>query len=74
MRLDLLEERALIPDPGGRVLEASLICVTLLFFSSALAQIAVDKQMIKSSGEAGFVLWRSIYLSKQVGRASLRVN
>jgi NADH:ubiquinone reductase (non-electrogenic) len=26
----------------------------------------VDKQAIKSSGEAGFLLWRSVYLSKQV--------
>lgn len=33
---------------------------------SALAQIAVDKQAIKSSGETGFLLWRSVYLSKQV--------
>lgn len=33
---------------------------------SALAQIAVDKQAIKSSGQAGFLLWRSVYLSKQV--------
>ncbi|GAB5034123.1 nadh dehydrogenase [Nannochloropsis oceanica] len=33
---------------------------------SALAQIAVDKAAIKSSGEAGFLLWRSVYLSKQV--------
>lgn len=33
---------------------------------SALAQIAVDKRAIKSSGEAGFLLWRSVYLSKQV--------
>lgn len=33
---------------------------------SALAQIAVDKNFIKTSGEAGFLLWRSIYLSKQV--------
>lgn len=34
--------------------------------SSALAQIAVDKEAIKSSGQAGFLLWRSVYLSKQV--------
>lgn len=33
---------------------------------SALAQIAVDKKAIKSSGEVGFLLWRSVYLSKQV--------
>lgn len=33
---------------------------------SALAQIAVDKAAIKSSGQAGFLLWRSVYLSKQV--------
>ena len=34
--------------------------------NSALAQVAVDKKAIKSSGEVGFLLWRSVYLSKQV--------
>jgi NADH dehydrogenase FAD-containing subunit len=37
-----------------------------LVCGSALAQIAVDKKFIKTSGEAGFYLWRSVYLSKQV--------
>lgn len=34
--------------------------------SKALAQIQVDQQRIKSTGVAGFALWRSVYLSKQV--------
>ena len=34
--------------------------------SQALAQIQVDKSTIKGSGAAGFALWRSVYLSKQV--------
>ena len=34
--------------------------------SKALAQIQFDKSTIKGSGLAGFALWRSVYLSKQV--------
>jgi NADH dehydrogenase FAD-containing subunit len=34
--------------------------------SEALAQVEVGKGMIKGSGQAGFLLWRSVYLSKQV--------
>lgn len=34
--------------------------------NQALAQIQVDKNVIKSAGAAGFALWRSVYLSKQV--------
>ncbi|CAM9508359.1 unnamed protein product, partial [Discosporangium mesarthrocarpum] len=33
---------------------------------SALAQVQVAKGKVKGSGAAGFLLWRSIYLSKQV--------
>ena len=34
--------------------------------SKALAQIGADKNVIKGTGAAGFALWRSVYLSKQV--------
>ncbi|CAM9362539.1 unnamed protein product, partial [Phaeothamnion confervicola] len=34
--------------------------------ASALAQLQVDQQRVKGTGAAGFLLWRSIYLSKQV--------
>lgn len=33
---------------------------------SALAQVQVDDARIKSSGKVGFLLWRSVYISKQV--------
>jgi hypothetical protein len=33
---------------------------------NALAQVQVDKQSVKGTGAAGFFLWRSVYLSKQV--------
>lgn len=38
--------------------------------SEALVQIAVgggDEKKVKSAGQAGFALWRSVYLSKQYG-------
>ena len=38
--------------------------------SKALAQIAVgggDEKKLKGAGQAGFALWRSVYLSKQFG-------
>jgi NADH dehydrogenase FAD-containing subunit len=34
--------------------------------SKALAQISLDDNVIKGTGAAGFALWRSVYLSKQV--------
>ena len=34
--------------------------------SEALAQIAVDSNTIKSTGNIGFLLWRGIYWFKQV--------
>jgi len=34
--------------------------------SKALAQIQLDENVLKSTGTAGFALWRSVYLSKQV--------
>jgi NADH dehydrogenase FAD-containing subunit len=34
--------------------------------SKALAQVNVDESVVKGTGAAGFALWRSVYLSKQV--------
>ena len=35
--------------------------------SEALAQISVGSETVRGRGAAGFALWRSVYLSKQVG-------
>ena len=35
--------------------------------SEALAQISVGSETVRGRGVAGFALWRSVYLSKQVG-------
>ena len=34
--------------------------------SEALAQISLDRRIIRSSGAIGFLLWRGIYWFKQV--------
>mmetsp|Transcript_7977 Transcript_7977/g.12091 ORF Transcript_7977/g.12091 Transcript_7977/m.12091 type:complete len:428 (-) Transcript_7977:13-1296(-) len=69
-RLFLSERLGLSANPDGNFARGfAFLNLGILAYTgggNALAQVQLDQKSIKSSGNAGYLLWRSIYLSKQV--------
>eukprot|EP00611_Tribonema_gayanum_P012184 TRINITY_DN22835_c0_g1_i1.p1 TRINITY_DN22835_c0_g1~~TRINITY_DN22835_c0_g1_i1.p1 ORF type:complete len:594 (+),score=175.20 TRINITY_DN22835_c0_g1_i1:66-1847(+) len=66
----LSEQLGLSSDKSGKFAKGfSFMNLGILAYTgggNALAQVQVDNQRVKGTGAAGFFLWRSVYMSKQV--------